>query len=281
MNLQYGFGRTAGTARTGVTAPFGRRWLHAIGLPFLTGMAMLVGGCTQSPVIGLHDTPPAPVADGVSAGDRPAGPAAIDTDGNGPADEPSSPVATPSPAQPAIAVGPDAREVQYASLVNDQNALASRNLGYFIDVHEARLRQALTNTPARMERAELWLRLTVPGSLSFAPDSAEILESARPVLIAIATVLAEFDKTLVSVHGHTDRSGNSDYNRLLSRRRAVAVARFLISHGVSQMRLVGIGHGEDMPAVDGDSDAVRAANRRIEILIEPVVTGDKVAGILE
>lgn len=176
---------------------------------------------------------------------------------------------------PDIATGNDAYHSQYAALKTSKHALAPGEVGYFIDVHEARLRQALAGTSVRMQRSEGRLRLIVPGTMSFETGSAEITEAAKPVLGDIAAVLAEFDKTLVSVHGHTDDRGDDEYNRTLSERRAMSVALFMAGNGVAKERLVSIGYGEEEPVVEGDTEEARTANRRIEILIEPVVTSRK------
>lgn len=181
----------------------------------------------------------------------------------------------PSEPDPGIATGSAARDTQYALLASDGHALVSADVGYFIDVHEARLRQALADSPVRMQRDGARLLLTIPGSFSFATGSARIMAAIRPVLREVATVLTEFDKTLVSVHGHTDDRGDAAYNRALSRRRAVAVAVFLSENGVAKERLVGIGHGEERPVTEEDTEQARTANRRIEIRIEPVVLNRK------
>lgn len=179
----------------------------------------------------------------------------------------------PSPgpaADTGIAVGEDAREDRYASLARIENALSPDQIGYFADVHEGRLRQALAGTSIRIQRVGDRLLLTIPGRLSFETDSTEIVEAARPALADIAAVLVEFDKTMVSVFGHTDDRGDPGYNQALSERRAVAVARFLAEEGVARIRLAGVGYGQRRPALEEDSARARTANRRVEILIEPI-----------
>ena len=171
-----------------------------------------------------------------------------------------------------IAVGGGARDDLYASLQAAGQALDPAEVGYFVDVHEARLRQVLVGSPIRMQRTDDRLLLTIPGNLSFETDSAEVVEAVEPLIGDIAAVLAEFDKTLVSVLGNTDDRGDADYNQSLSERRAVAVALLLAKMGVARERLVGIGYGQERTAMEGDTEAALTANRRIEILIEPVVT---------
>jgi len=188
--------------------------------------------------------------------------------------EPPAPAAAPAPTrspEPGIATGSESRQRQFAMLAAGSNVLVEQDAGYFIDVQEARLRQVIAGTPVHMERIGSKLLLTIPGSLSFDVDSATLREPARPVLHEIAAVLAEFDKTLITVNGHTDDRGDTAYNRTLSEQRAVAVARLLAGDGVARQRLVGIGYGEDRPVARAATDAARTANRRIEILIEPIV----------
>lgn len=64
------------------------------------------------------------------------------------------------------------------------------------------------------------------------------------------------------IEGHTDSVGGRDYNLDLSRRRAQAVADFLISQGVSRDRLDIRGLGYDRPLQGLSAGA--SANRRVE-----------------
>lgn len=72
----------------------------------------------------------------------------------------------------------------------------------------------------------------------------------------------------VTVEGHTDSAGSSELNKELSRRRAEAVVKWLVDHGVSLSRLSARGMGKDEPIMPNDTDAGRAANRRVEFHIE-------------
>lgn len=195
-----------------------------------------------------------------------------------PETEPAPKPELPAQPDPGIAVGEETYDELYAALSAGQQSLAPEEVGYFIDVHEARLRQVLAGTSVQMRRVSGRLLLTIPGNLSFDTNSAKVAEAMRPVLDNIAAVLVEFDKTLVSVHGYTDDRGDAAYNQTLSERRAVAVALFLARNGVAKQRLVGIGYGEERPVIDSDTEAARTANRRIEILIEPVA-GNRQTGV--
>jgi OOP family OmpA-OmpF porin len=72
----------------------------------------------------------------------------------------------------------------------------------------------------------------------------------------------------VTVEGHTDSAGSPEYNRLLSQQRAEAVVKWLTDHGVARERLSAQGMGKEQPIMPNDTDAGRAANRRVEFHIE-------------
>ena len=65
--------------------------------------------------------------------------------------------------------------------------------------------------------------------------------------------------------GHTDTKGPAAYNQDLSERRAKAVVRWLINHGIDKDQLTPIGYGESVPLSDGTTDKDHAINRRVEV----------------
>jgi len=229
-------------------------------LVLIAGFAMSLAGCSHLPLLET-DSPTEPTE---------KEPTAVESE---PDAEPETRVQPRDEPGPDIAVGASARDNLYASLAAGGQALAPEDVGYFLDVHEARLRPVLAGSPIRMQRTDDRLLLTIPGSLSFETDSAKVVEGVEPMLSDLAAVLVEFDKTLVSVLGNTDDRGDAAYNQSLSERRAVAVALILKKMGVARERLVGIGFGQERPAIEGDTETARTANRRIEILIEPVIAG--------
>lgn len=66
--------------------------------------------------------------------------------------------------------------------------------------------------------------------------------------------------------GHTDDTGDSQFNKELSERRARTVAKFLKEHGVPEYMLYFQGAGESLPRADNRTDTGRAENRRVEIV---------------
>ena len=100
-------------------------------------------------------------------------------------------------------------------------------------------------------------------AINFESGSAEIPADGVATLELAASILAE-DGRNVRIIGHTDATGDAEANRTLSEARAQAVRDFLIAKGVVPSSLNSYGMGQDQPIADNDSEAGRAANRRIE-----------------
>jgi len=89
-------------------------------------------------------------------------------------------------------------------------------------------------------------------------------------LSKISDVLEKYDQTLLDVIGHTDSSGDTDYNQDLSVKRAKTVAQYFVNTGVKGSRINFEGRGELEPKKENDTAANRRLNRRVEIDILPV-----------
>lgn len=107
--------------------------------------------------------------------------------------------------------------------------------------------------------------------VNFKTDSDEIIKDGESdaVLYAVAKTLAEHPEiALLEVQGHTDDRGGAAHNLDLSRRRALAVRRWLIDAGVAPHRLKATGFGQTMPLQSNASEEGRAVNRRVQFLIK-------------
>ena len=71
----------------------------------------------------------------------------------------------------------------------------------------------------------------------------------------------------IEIAGHTDSTGNAEYNRQLSMRRANAVKNYLIDKGIDPRIMTTIGYGEDKPIASNATREGRARNRRVEITL--------------
>lgn len=113
-------------------------------------------------------------------------------------------------------------------------------------------------------------RLDLDEPIFFETGSARIDKRSAPLVAEIAEAVKSLAPgTVVSVEGHTDDRGRRRTNLRLSARRAEAVVRALVAHGVPAARLRAVGHGPDHPVADNRTAAGRAKNRRVELLIRP------------
>jgi len=71
----------------------------------------------------------------------------------------------------------------------------------------------------------------------------------------------------VEISGHTDNKGPSEYNLMLSCRRAEAVRNFLIRSGIDPSRIKAAGYGQYRPVADNAIPEGRKLNRRTEFII--------------
>lgn len=109
--------------------------------------------------------------------------------------------------------------------------------------------------------------LQMEAGITFLSGSARLdAKSVRVInaLAAIAVPCVEADLEL-EVAGHTDASGDADFNQTLSEQRAAAVREALIARGVTERAITSIGFGQTQPIADNETPEGRAENRRTEI----------------
>lgn len=109
--------------------------------------------------------------------------------------------------------------------------------------------------------------LTLPETVLFDYNEADIKPAAATKLTEVAELLAYFDRARVAVQGHTDTDGSAEHNQDLSQRRAQAVADALAGQGVASSRMTVEGFGFDRPVASNADDAGKAKNRRVEIVL--------------
>jgi len=157
-------------------------------------------------------------------------------------------------------------------------ALAGGAVGRYMDDQkrdlEKNLKSEIQSGQARVEKLPNdAVRITMTNQTAFETDSSEIKAGFHSTMDKLADVVVRYNKTTLTVVGHTDDTGSHPYNQALSERRAHSVARYLEAKRVNSMRLAIAGKGETQPISSNTSEAGRQANRRVEIYLEPVVQG--------
>ncbi|PWT28094.1 OmpA/MotB family protein [Butyrivibrio fibrisolvens] len=117
-----------------------------------------------------------------------------------------------------------------------------------------------------------YVQLTINGSLLFASGSAQVQESAYPVLDKVGAVLSSYAGGTIEIEGHTDNvpihTSQFANNDELSDARALAVFYYIIDvTDLDPANIKHSGRGEYQPVADNTTAEGRAKNRRVEIRI--------------
>ena len=115
------------------------------------------------------------------------------------------------------------------------------------------------------------IKLTLDDELLFRSGSATITEQGQALLRRIGGVITPMHRT-IRVEGHTDNrpiaTRRYPSNWELSTARAVEVVRFFVEKsGIAPRLLSAAGYGSFKPKASNDSEANRAVNRRVEIVL--------------
>jgi len=125
----------------------------------------------------------------------------------------------------------------------------------------------LTLITATEERG---LVVSIQETLLFESGSADITARARDILEKVSTVLAVAPNQ-IKVEGHTDNltinTAKFPSNWELSVIRSINVVHILQHDGITADRLSAAGYGEYRPISSNDTDAGRAKNRRIDLVV--------------
>ena len=148
------------------------------------------------------------------------------TPGSNPQAVPVKAAVTPKPT--ITLASSDNREEALAAhkliLQEGGSALSDGDVGYYMDIHEARFVQLVRDDRVSMERQDNSLALIISGGDSFASNKSRLRPEMEGVLNIIAQMLVEYRDTRIVISGHTDDAGEADYNQQLSERRARAIS---------------------------------------------------------
>jgi outer membrane protein OmpA-like peptidoglycan-associated protein len=107
-------------------------------------------------------------------------------------------------------------------------------------------------------------------SINFQTGSANLSGDGEHQLQQLLRDLLVANATAVEIHGHTDNVGSPQANMQLSESRAFAVKQWLEQQSPANFpegRVRVFSHGQENPVVPNTSDANKARNRRVEIVI--------------
>jgi len=101
----------------------------------------------------------------------------------------------------------------------------------------------------------------------FDVGKASLKPASQLSVAKLAGILMVFPNMNLSIEGYTDSTGSADLNMRLSMDRARAVYEFLMTQGISNARMKYQGFGPENPVAPNDTEANRARNRRVEVVL--------------
>jgi peptidoglycan-associated lipoprotein len=98
-------------------------------------------------------------------------------------------------------------------------------------------------------------------------DESTLSDDTREKLARNADLLKSNAGFAVTVEGHADSRGTSEYNLALGERRANAVKDYVVSLGVDAGRLRTISYGKERPVCTEETESCWSQNRRAHLVI--------------
>jgi OmpA-OmpF porin, OOP family len=175
----------------------------------------------------------------------------------------------PRPATVAEAPAPPPAAAPVAPATPDLGSFVPRQLvdGTMLNIPERGVEGrllAFIQDPAQKPNKTSWFDFD---RLLFATGSATLEPQSMEQLHNIAAILRAYPATHLTIGGYTDKTGDAAQNLKLSQDRADNVTAELVKLGVAADRLIAKGYGEEHPVGDNVTEAGRAQNRRISMLV--------------
>ncbi len=105
-------------------------------------------------------------------------------------------------------------------------------------------------------------------NIAFRFNSAELTDLGKGQVYLVAQRLKQQGNLTVVIEGHTDATGNEEYNQKLGQLRAETVIKELVAQGIDSSRMSAVSFGEDKPLINQDTQWARAVNRRVEFQVK-------------
>jgi outer membrane protein OmpA-like peptidoglycan-associated protein len=109
--------------------------------------------------------------------------------------------------------------------------------------------------------------------LNFASGKSEIEPRNFALLTEVRNAINIFPDYDLHVQGYTDSYGGDITNLTLSQNRADAVRDYLLANmiRVNTGDIDAVGYGETLPIANNETPEGRAKNRRVDLVIEPIL----------
>ena len=144
---------------------------------------------------------------------------------------------------------------------------------------QKKLEREIQDGQVQLKEMKDRLTMTLVDKILFPSGSAEVSKEGKKVLDKVITILKDIKDKRIQIEGHTDNvrifsSIKTKYptNWELSTARATQVTRYLQEEGGLDPKLLSAtGYSEYQPVASNDTDADKSKNRRIEIVLLPLL----------
>ncbi len=155
-----------------------------------------------------------------------------------------------------------ANEAKTAADKADQDAMQAQNTSNQNSQAITSLHDSVGTALGNLDDYKLLAETAVPfgfGNDTLTPEAKEQLDQ-------FVSEHSSAKRYYIAIEGFTDKTGPTEYNDELSRRRAEHVTAYLITqHDIPVFRVQKVGLGKEKPADEGRNRAARAKNRRVEV----------------
>jgi flagellar motor protein MotB len=162
---------------------------------------------------------------------------------------------------------------QEVELLDEQQALLAKERAEL----EIEMEKLLLAGNIRMELLKSGLNLILEEDVMFTSGSATIKPEGKQVISDLTAELEQVPYQVVVI-GHTDNvpigpnvADRFPSNWALAAARAAAVVDVMANEGLPRNQLVAVSFGDTQPIAGNDTPDGRAANRRIEVRLRPII----------
>jgi outer membrane protein OmpA-like peptidoglycan-associated protein len=151
-----------------------------------------------------------------------------------------------------------------------QQQIEQQNRVAQFQTNQGALLQSLRQFGA-VRQTERGIILTLPENFWTSARVSSFAANAEGKLTQLAQLLAGSPDYKISVESHTDNRGTPDELQTLTQERAQAIADKIVNSGANQDRVEAKGMGATLPVAANTTVANRAKNRRVEIVLSPLL----------
>jgi len=120
----------------------------------------------------------------------------------------------------------------------------------------------------QVKQTSAGLLVSFSSRILFASGKSVLAEGSHRVLDQLIGLLSAYPTNRVLIEGHTDSTGDAQFNLKLSELRAQSIRDYLIKQGgYAAERFHIVGYGATRPVADNGTPAGRSQNRRVEVTI--------------